>query len=340
MKHHEFWHPRLFEAPYYLYLGWQCLRHRIGIRGLARANYALDHGEIGIGSKVETQFAFDQARFLPTALLQKEDSTEAKLAKAGDFANEHGYPLILKPDTGCVGKGIARCDNDRELAATLPAYRGAVIVQAFNDYPVEYGVFYLRANGVSKISGMNRKHFPQVTGDGVQTIGQLANKHPRRTDHWNLFLQYLDLNAVPSIDEVVVLSFVGSHTMGCKFTNDTIKVTSELASSIFSICDPQPGFNFGRLDVKAPSKEALLAGDFIVIEVNGVASLPTHIFDPDLSLRESYSIFLYHARKLAAIAAEHRHEPMVLASFKEIIRRVSENQEALNSAHQRILGRN
>lgn len=339
MKHHEFWHPRLFETPYYLYLAWRCLCHRIGIRDLARANHALDHGEIGIGSKVATQFAFDQSRFLPTERLEKTASPETRLHRARAFTEKHGYPIILKPDTGCVGKGIARCETDAELAATLPIYTGSVIVQTFTEFPVEYGIFYLRHNGISEISGMNRKHFPQVTGDGIRTLAQLAADHPRRTDHWDLFLQYLDLNSIPEEGNVVVLSFVGSHTMGCMFTNDTTKVTPALEHAIFSICDAQLGFNFGRLDAKAPSEEALLAGEFVVIEVNGVASLPTHMFDPRLTLRESYRIFLYHARKLAAIAAEHQHEPMALASLREIVSRVSENQDALDHSHRHILER-
>lgn len=339
MKHHEFWHPRVFEAPYYLYLAWRCLRHGIGIRDLARANHALDHGEIGIGSKVATQLAFDQKYFLPTDLLVDSDPLATRLEKARGFAEEHGYPVILKPDTGCVGKGIARCATSDDLARTLPAYDGAVIIQTFTHYPVEYGIFYVRLGGISEISGMNRKHFPQVTGDGSRTLAELVACHPRRTDHWNLFLQYHDLSRVPDRDEDVVLSFVGSHTMGCMFTNDTAKVTPELERAIFAICDPQLGFNFGRLDVKASSEAALLSGDFVVIEVNGVASLPTHMFDPRLTLRESYRIFLYHARKLAAIAAEHRNEPMSLAPLREIIARVSANQSALDQSHQRILTR-
>ena len=72
MKHFEFWPPRLFEAPYYLALAWGCLRHRLAPRDLAKANYALDHGELGLGSKFSTQMAFDQAYFPATQLLSTE----------------------------------------------------------------------------------------------------------------------------------------------------------------------------------------------------------------------------------------------------------------------------
>ena len=78
MKKYEFWNPRLFELPYYLYLGWRCLISGVSIRNLAKANYALDHGEIGLGSKLKSQLAFDQQFFLPSELLLDKDSIEQK----------------------------------------------------------------------------------------------------------------------------------------------------------------------------------------------------------------------------------------------------------------------
>ena len=40
MKHWEFWPARLFEAPYYTYLGLMCLRHALPPKFLAKANSA------------------------------------------------------------------------------------------------------------------------------------------------------------------------------------------------------------------------------------------------------------------------------------------------------------
>ena len=81
-KHFEFWHPRVFESPYYLYLVVGAWLRGLSIKSLAKANYALDHGEIGIGSKFKTQMAFNQARFLPTELLRRCESGGE--ASAGD----------------------------------------------------------------------------------------------------------------------------------------------------------------------------------------------------------------------------------------------------------------
>jgi hypothetical protein len=112
-KHFEFWHPRVFESPYYLYLVVGAWLRGLSIKSLAKANYALDHGEIGIGSKFKTQMAFNQARFLPTELLHAAASLAAKQAQVTRFGVAHGYPLILKSDIGSVGKGVLKLEAER-----------------------------------------------------------------------------------------------------------------------------------------------------------------------------------------------------------------------------------
>ncbi len=338
MKHFEFWHPRLFELPYYLYLLAGCARRLLPIRSLAKANYALDHGEIGIGSKVHTQFAFDQTRFLPTKALPEALLEAEKVALVAEFGVQHGYPVILKSDIGSVGKGVVKVHSEAEIAARVAALRGPYLVQQFTAMNVEFGVFYARKKGNGEVTGINRKHFPVVIGDGELTLGELAARHERATAHWQTFLQYLDTAWVPAAGEEVQLSFIGSHTMGCKFTDDSALLTPQLSAAVNNLFVSQPGFNFGRLDVKAESVAAFQAGDFVVIEVNGVASLPTHMFDPQKSVWQAWRVFLRHGRLLLDIANEHRHKPMQLASYREIISRVGNNAGVLDAAHQSLMG--
>lgn len=338
MKHFEFWHPRLFELPYYLYLLVGCACRLLPVKSLAKANYALDHGEIGIGSKVHTQFAFEQSRFLPTAPVAETLTEHAKTQLVEAFGGQHGYPLILKSDIGSVGKGVVKVRARREIASRVAALRGPYLVQQYTHHNVEFGVFYTRQQGVGRITGINRKHFPTVTGDGRRTLGELAAAHERATDHWQTFLQYLNTERVPRACEVVQLSFIGSHTMGCKFTDDSGLLTPQLSATVNEIFASQPGFNFGRLDVKAESTAAFQAGEFVVIEVNGVASLPTHMFDPENSVWEAWRIFLTHGRLLLDIAAEHRRQPMALESYWKILRRAGKNADLLNAAHRELMG--
>ena len=279
MRPYEFWHPRIFEAPYYAYLLLRCLRHGLSPLSIPKANWALDHGELGLGSKYTTQMAFDQSYFLPTVLLQAEQPVEARRCTVRQFVAEHGLPLILKPDIGAVGKGVLKLDTAAALEAAIADLAVDQLLQAYTPKREEYGVFFVRRQGRNAITGINRKHFPEVTGNGRDSIATLARQHYRYTSHWGLFLKYLDTNRVPADGERVRLSFIGSHTMGCKFTEDTHLVSPALEAAVFAVADSQPGFNFGRLDVKADSEAAFQAGEFVVIEVNGIASLPTNMFD-------------------------------------------------------------
>ena len=337
IKKYEFWNPRLFEIPFYFYLGVQCLINRVGIKGLAKANYGLDHGEIGLGSKFDSQLAFDQRFFLPSILIEESLTVEQKKQVIRDFVKEHEYPVILKSNVGSVGKGIVKVSNDDDINKHTPRLLGGYILQKFTSYPYECGVFYVRQQGKGKITGINKKHFPTVTGNGRDSLLVLAKKHHRYTKHWNSFLQDIDTSEI--LDEGVEkrLSFIGSHTLGCKFTDDGHLHTPELEKAIFDLFETQPGFNFGRVDVKAADEAAFTRGEFVVIEVNGVASLPTHMFDPKYSAWQAYKIFFEHAKYLAQIAREQRKQPMALLSYWQVIQKVKENQSMLNLVHQALM---
>mgnify|MGYP004001924029 CR=1 FL=1 len=336
MKRYEFWPARLFELPYYLWLGLHCLFRGIGIRTLAKANYALNHGEIGLGSKFDTHQAFDEKYFLPTSLLTDSLDATAKAAAIKDFGNQQGYPLLLKPNVGCVGKGIIKLSGPDDIDAALTALVGDYILQRFTVFNTEYGVFYTRRKGKVCITGINQKHFPVITGNGQDSLLALAQNHPRYNSHWQAFLQYHDTSRTPAAGEKIQLSFIGSHTLGCKFTDQSHRITPQLEATIARIFHTQPGYNFGRIDIKANSPESFLSGDFVVIEVNGVASLPTHMFDPKYSLIEAYQIFLQHAQLLAQIAKEHQHQKMELLPLRELFRQLRHSNRTLNAAHNNL----
>ncbi len=333
LKHHEFWPPRLFELPFYLYLALLCIARRIGPRQLARANYALDHGEIGLGSKYRTQQTFSQQLFPRTEYLPAEMPLDERIERIHRFASENGLPLILKPDIGITGKGLIKIVDTGQLEQRLAGTAGGYLLQTFCDLPEEYGVFYVRLNGEARITGINRKHYPAVTGDGEHTIGQLARMSERYSGHWQSFLQYVDVDRVPAAGEVVVVSFIGSHTLGCLFTDESELCTPELQEAVCRFVGPVGGYNFGRLDVKARDEAALGRGEFTVIEVNGVSSLPTHMYDPKYNLLESYRIFFEHGRYLVQAAVENRKQPMALKSLLEITREVRVSQRRLNQLH-------
>ena len=323
----------MFEAPYYAYLLTQCAKLGLAPSHLPKANYALDHGELGLGSKYSTQTRFAQERFLPTELVSFGADEGHNAAAMTAFAAEQSFPFIVKPDIGAVGKGIMKIESGDDVAPVAAAFRGDYLLQAFTPHPCEYGLFFVRRLDTNRITGINQKHFPTVLGNGRDTIQALARAHYRYTDHWRIFLRYLNIERVPADGEEVRLSFIGSHTMGCMFTDDTPRASDAMARTLYEICDSQPGFNFGRLDVKAESEEAFLDGEFVVVEVNGIASLPTHMFDPANSLRRAYQIFFAHGSDLVHVANEHRAREMPIDSIADIWRRAKQNYEDLEEMH-------
>ena len=70
-----------------------------------------------------------------------------------------------------------------------------------------------------------------------------------------------------------------------------------------------------------------------MIEVNGIASLPTHMFDPNNSLRRAYQIFFEHGSHLVHAAYEHRERDMDLDSLGDIWRKAKRNYGDLNEMH-------
>ena len=327
----------MFELPFYLYLGWQCLKRGLSIKTLAKANYALDHGEIGLSSKFDSQMAFNQDYFMPTELIEDSLNVDEKKARIRKFIDTHNFPVVLKSNLGSVGKGIVKLEMDSDVDKHTPRLLGGYIIQKYTSNPYECGVFFVRVGGQAKITGINQKHFPTIVGNGVDSIDVLAKNHYRYSAHWNLFLQDFDTSVVLAQGEEKQLSFIGSHTLGCKFTDDSHLNTPELEAAMFKFFESQPGFNFGRVDVKCADQAAFQRGEFVVIEVNGVASLPTHMFDPKFSVWHAYRIFFEHAVYLAQAANDHRHQPMELLSYSEVIAKVKENQATLNAVHQKLM---
>ena len=158
----EFWPARLFELPYYLALLALCLWYRLPPKQLAKANYALDHGEIGLGSKHATQLAFDQRFFPRTLLLPATQSSDERAQHLREFAAEAGYPVILKPDMGAVGKGLLKATTEAELLSAAASLPCDYLAQAYVDLPGEFGVFVVRFEGQTRISG----HQPQALSHG------------------------------------------------------------------------------------------------------------------------------------------------------------------------------
>jgi hypothetical protein len=220
-----------------------------------------------------------------------------------------GWPLVVKPDIGCNGTGVRLVQDRAGLHAAIAAFQPGVrlMVQAFSPYPGEAGIFYIRDPGeaVGKVTSLTLKSSPVVVGDGRQTLRALVMAHPRAGRVPHLYLPRLGdrLETVPRSGAVVPLVFTGNHCKGSVFHDGADAITPALAARVDEIAKAIPGFYFGRIDVRFTSLAALQAGrGFTVIEVNGVGSEATHIWDPRCSLRHAYVSQFQHYRAAWHIA--------------------------------------
>jgi hypothetical protein len=251
---------------------------------------------------------------------------EASIRAAEDAMRHQGlvYPVILKPDIGWCGYGVRRVDNVEQLSKYLNEFpRGErVVIQRFVDEPGEAGIFYMRQPGheSGKVIGMLLRHFPQVMGDGIRTVGELidGNERTRRIGRDGASESCSDLTAIPALGEAVRVATVGSTRVGGMYEDGTASVTPELTAAIDVIARDMKDFHAGRFDVKFQTMASLRSGAFTIIEVNGSGSEAVHAWDPSLTLRQAYRIIFDKQRRLFAIGDDMRkrgHSPVGLVTL-------------------------
>lgn len=211
------------------------------------------------------------------------------------------FPIVVKPDVGERGAGVSIVRTDEELQLALAAIDGPAIVQRYVP-GLEFGVFYNQG----RITSITEKRFPTVTGDGRRTLKQLILADARASVIAPVYFRRHDVERVPVDGEAVQLVEVGSHSRGAVFLDATHLRTEALEQRIDEISKTHPGFYFGRYDVRTPSVEAFQRGELTVIELNGVSSEPTHIYDPSVSLWSAYRALFQHWSEAFRIGAENR----------------------------------
>jgi hypothetical protein len=222
-------------------------------------------------------------------------------------------PLVVKPDIGCNGTGVRLVDSEAELDAALASFPRQVrlVLQRLIPWECEAGIFYIRHpdDAAGHISSLTLKHAPMVTGDGASSLRALIEADPRHSRLKHLYLARLGatLDNVPSEGEQVRLVFAGNHCKGSIFRNGAAEITPALTARIEEVARALPDFHFGRIDVRFRSLAALREGrDFSIIEINGVGSEATHIWDPDTTLRDVFAVQFHHYGTAFAIGREMR----------------------------------
>ncbi|MBT8188902.1 MAG: hypothetical protein KJO29_00620 [Bacteroidia bacterium] len=232
-------------------------------------------------------------QYIPQTILIR--NTGDRIRSAIDQLRNSGisYPLIVKPDVGERGLLVELINNESELVDYLSANEIDILIQEYITHKNECGIFYVRkpSEKKGKIVSVGLKAFFNIIGDGQSTVRQLMERIPR----YRLQIERFEernksiLDQIPEEDEVLQLEPIGNHSRGTTFIDGNHLISKELDDLFDNINAQMPDVYYGRFDVKYNKWEDLVKGvEFKILEMNGVASEPIHIYDQAVPIRDKY----------------------------------------------------
>jgi hypothetical protein len=195
------------------------------------------------------------------------------------------------------------------------------LIQEFIDFPLEFGVFYIRRPNEEKgkVISITSKEMLKVVGDGKDTLEQLIKKNDRaKLQSERLKLIFSDQwNEVIPFGEEFELNTIGNHCLGTKFMNGNGLISPKLNESFNAISAQINGFYFGRYDLRCATLSDLENGSIKIMELNGCGAEPAHIYQPGFSLWEALGVLCRHWKTMYEISVENHQRGVPYLSFKE-----------------------
>lgn len=185
------------------------------------------------------------------------------------------FPVFLKPEWGQNAHGIHRADNPTELnrlRTRLHAEPQRYILQEAAPGQREFEVFSIDAYGAQRPAAAGE----QLLAADVVTVTEAVNgceSYPINSKY-NRDTHYTDITHNFSREEL-----------------------GRLAACLRRI----GRFGIARMSARADSREALLAGEFHIIEINLFLPMPINLLDADYSWRRKWR-FIRHAMMSLALA--------------------------------------
>lgn len=308
----EFWPAWIFYVPVVPWIVWLSIRHR-GFNVVTAANPGIPHG--GFVGEVKSEI-LERMRSPYTLAGQRIDvaGVDGRMAafESARAALQLDWPIIIKPEVGERGVGVRLASDAGEARRALAESDEPMVVQAYHAGPHEAGVFYVREPGADagRIFSITHKVFPTVVGDGKRTLKELIWQHPRYAMQASTFLrrhESREAEVIPA-GESIRLAEAGNHTQGTMFVDGMFLATPQLAARMDEIAKNfEGGFDFGRFDVRYRDEERFKAGeDFGIIELNGVTSEATSLYDPGRGLWAAYRTLYAQWAILFRIGAANR----------------------------------
>jgi len=323
----EFWPAWVLYSlliPHFIRLA---IRHR-SLTVFTAANPAIPLGGLVGESKWDILSRLPASAIVPTAVIEP-DEPQCRAAQLALLMRSRGwhFPIILKPDVGERGSGVRLIRNHRAALEYFVRHADRVLAQAFHPGPFEVGVFYVRSplKQRGRIFSITDKRAPQAVGDGKSTLEALIWRHPRLRLQAGVFLDRLGdvRTTIPAPGERITLAVAGNHCQGTMFLDGQHLATPALARAIDTIASSSPGLFFGRFDIRYETPEDFAAGrGFRIIELNGVLSESTNIYDPSFSLMQGLRVLARQWSLAFQIGSENRAEGARQATLREVLHQV------------------
>lgn len=320
----EFWPFWFFYIPVYALYIWLGIKARcFGFFTAANPSMYLGgfsaYSKHGILQKISPNY-------LPATILLKSSDPEIVLERLK--TEGIGFPIILKPDLGERGFAVEKIDHPDGLRNYFN--KGPIdelILQEYVSYPIELGVMYSRKASESqgKITSVVMKEFLKIKGDGTRRFQEIIQTDPRAKFYQEGLRElYKDrlTEVIPKGKELELVA-IGNHCRGTTFLNANHLINPALHRVFDQIAVPIEGYHFGRFDLRVPSLEDLYQGQNIkIMELNGAASEPAHIYDPNMPLMSAYRDLFAHWRRLYEISIQNHQNGTPYHSAWEVIRAI------------------
>ena len=285
------------------------------------ANPGIIMGGNGLESKYETIKKIPDA-YKPKTIFAKSGRSFSSVFQE---MQEKGiqFPIIAKPDVGYRGLLVEKIKNKEALKTYLEQYPVDFIIQEYIAFEEEFGVLYYRFPDEEQghITSITIKEFLHVKGDGETTVRELIEQNPRailQLERLNETCQHL-MSYIPAMGEKVNLSEIGNHSRGTFFKDGNYLIDEQLVQTFDEISKDIEGFFYGRYDIRCTGIEDLKQGKNLkIIEINGVAAEPAHMYDPfTSSYFKALKEIARHWRIIQQVAVANHNKgiPYVKPSF-------------------------
>ncbi|MBK7335697.1 MAG: hypothetical protein IPJ00_05825 [Saprospirales bacterium] len=311
----EYWPMYIAIIPTVLFWLWFALRAR-RLFFFSAVNPSIESGGMMGESKIDIMRKIPEEYLPATVFVPKGTPWEKTLEDLKACGLR--YPIIGKPNVGERGFRVVKIENEESLREYHASSSWDFLLQEFIGLPMEVSIMYHRFPGSAKgaVTSICLKEYLHVTGNGRATVRDLMASDKRAGLQVARFEAEFPelLEKVPAQGERLLLEPIGNHCRGTKFMDGNHLIDPGLSAVFDQLSRKMEGIYYGRFDMKCESLEDVRQGKGLkILEFNGVAGDPAHIYDPSIPIWKKYRDIYRHWKIMYRIYLVQRKngvEPM------------------------------